>query len=100
MSDGLSGKQCLSLSHHTDLENKDGYDDEEDHDEEDDGDGHSDDLARVELPGAGEVADVQGEVCLHPSRTVLRDALVLSPLALWKREKISFHKGKYCSRSN
>ena len=73
-----------SSSRSTDLEDKDGDDDEEDHDEEDDGDGHPDDLAGVELPGAGEVTDVQGEVCLHPTRAVLRNTLVPPSLALCK----------------
>ena len=74
----------VSSSRSTDLEDKDGDDDEEDHDEEDDGDGHADDLAGVELPGAGEVTDVQGEVCLHPTRAVLRNTLVPPSLALCK----------------
>lgn len=86
LSDGLSGKQCLSCSRHTDLEDEDGYDDEEDHDEEDDGDGHPDYLASVELPGAGEVTDVEGEVCLHPPCAVLRYTFVPPTLTLWKSE--------------
>ena len=103
LSDGLSGKQCLSCSRHTDLEDEDGYDDEEDHDEEDDGDGHPDYLASVELPGAGEVTDVEGEVCLHPPCAVLRYTFVPPTLTLWKSETfyvIICILGKYCSRSN
>ena len=99
MSDGLSGK--LRLSRYTDLENQDGNDDEEDHDEEDDGDGHANDLAAVEFPGAGEVTDVQSKVGLHPTRAILRNTLVPSPLALYKSETFYLIKReKYCSRSN
>ena len=99
MSDGLSGKLCLSRC--TDLEDQDGNDDEEDHDEEDDGDGHANDLAAVELPGAGEVTNVQSEVGLHPARAILRNTLVPSPLALWNSEAFYLIKReKYCSRSN
>lgn len=102
LSDGLSGKQCLSCSRHTDLEDKDGYDNEEDHDEEDDGDGHPDYLASVELPGAGEVTDVEGEVCLHPSCAVLRYTFVPPTLTLWKSETfcVIYIPEKYCSWSN
>ena len=81
MSDGLRRK-LLRLSRYTDLEDEDGNDDEEDHDEKDDSDRHANDLTGVELPGAGEVADVQSEVGLHPARAILRNALVLSPLTL------------------
>ena len=67
----------------SDLQHQHSDDDEDDHDDQDHRDADANNLSSVEGGRAREVANIDGEIRLHPASFVLCQAFILTSVNLW-----------------